>query len=270
MLTFGAELDKHLQRKYALSLTYLGHSAFKFELKNLRLYTDPYFQDPVDFARLDPGALVLFSHGHFDHGVLSSAKLWNEWKCQFIGPRRLVDWMVKKYRRVIPADAFIALDHGESTIVNGTRITAVPAHHPLTRLARTIHAVFARSSSPGNPVNGYHFEGFYHAGDTLYTPAIAEFLHGFETHTACLPIGGKYKVASPQEALRIAEEIKAVRMVPMHWQPIVEQVPFRYQPSHLARLAKATGSPVQICAMAIGEVLEDLKADELKQDQVAD
>ena len=240
-----------------MSLTYLGHSAFKFELDNLRLYTDPYFQDPVDFRRLDPGALVLFSHGHFDHGVLSSPELFQEWKCQFLGPRRLVEWMIKKYRRLIPADAFIHLDHGESTTINGTRITAVPALHPVTRLDKTIHAVFARSSSPGNPVNGYHFEGFYHSGDTIYTPAIAEFLHGFETHTSCLPIGGKYKVASPQEALRIAEEIKTKRMVPMHWQPIVEQMPFRYQASHLVKLAKSTGTGVQICPLAIGEKLEN-------------
>lgn len=221
---------------------------------------DPYFQDPVDFRRLEPGALVLLTHGHFDHGVLSSAKLWQEWKCQFIAPHKLVDWMIRKYRRVIPADAFIHLDHGESTVVNGNRITAVPAHHPVTRLGKTVHALFARTSSPGNPVNGYHFEGFYHSGDTLYTPAIPEFLAGFETHTACLPIGGKYKVASPHEALRLAEEIKAKRMVPMKWQPVVEQMPFRYQPSHLVKLAKESGTPVQVCALAIGETLENLIA----------
>jgi L-ascorbate metabolism protein UlaG (beta-lactamase superfamily) len=240
-----------------LSLTYLGHSAFKFELPGLRLYVDPYFQDPVDFRRLEPGALVLLTHGHFDHGVLSSPRLWQEWKCQFIAPHRLVDWMIRKYRRVIPVDAFIHLDHGESTVVNGVRFTAVPAHHPITRIGKTLHALFARSSSPGNPVNGYHFDGYYHSGDTLYTPAIAEFLAGFETHTACLPIGGKYKVASPHEALRIAEEIKARRMVPMHWQPVVEQMPFRYQPSHLVKLARASGTSVQVCALAIGEKLED-------------
>ncbi len=241
-----------------MSLTYLGHSAFKFELPGLRLYVDPYFQDPVDFHRLDPGAVVLFSHGHFDHGVLSSAKLWHEWKCQFVGPRRLIEWMIKKYRKVIPAEVCHALDHGESTIINGIRITAVPAHHPMSRMGKTMHALFSRSSAPGNPVNGYHFNGYYHSGDTLYTPAISEFLRGYETHTACLPIGGKYKIATPEEALRIAEELKAVRMVPMHWQPMVEQVPFRYRPSHLVKLAKANQSPVQICTLAIGEKLEDL------------
>jgi L-ascorbate metabolism protein UlaG (beta-lactamase superfamily) len=241
-----------------LSLTYLGHCAFKFELPGLRLYTDPYIQDPVDFRRLEPGEVVLLSHGHFDHGVLASAHLWKEWKCQFVGPTKLIEWMQKKYRRVIPADALIRLDHGESTVINKVKITAVPAHHPTTRMGKTIHALFARTSSPGNPVNGYHFEGFYHSGDTLYSPTITEFLSKTDTHTACLPIGGKYKIASPQEALRIAEEIRALRMVPMHWQPLVEQVPFRYQPSHLVKHAKALGTNVQICVLAIGEVLEDI------------
>ena len=242
-----------------MSLTYLGHSAFKFELPQLRLYIDPYFQDPVDFGRLEPGALVLLSHGHFDHGVLSSPKLWAEWKCQFIAPKRLIEWMRKKYKRTIPSEALIQLDHGESTVQSGIRITAVPAHHPMTRLGKTMHALFSRSSAPGNPVNGYHFEGYYHSGDTIYTPSISEFLREYETHTACLPIGGKYKIASPAEALKIAEELKAIRMVPMHWQPMVEQVPFRYQPSHLVKLAKANNSPVQICALAIGERLEDIQ-----------
>ena len=246
-----------------MSLTYLGHCAFKFDLPGVRIYTDPYIQEPVDFRRLEPADLVLFSHGHFDHGVLSCVKLWQEWKCQFIAPRVLVDWMIKNFRRDIPADAFISLDQGESTIVNGIRITAIPAYHPVTKLGKTMHALFSRSAAPGNPVNGYHFEGYYFSGDTLYTPAIAEFLNGFETHTACLPIGGKYKVATPQEALRIAEEIHANRMVPMHWQALVEQVPSRYRPSHLIKLAKETNSKVEVCALAIGEVLEDIRLDRL-------
>lgn len=222
------------------------------------MYTDPYIQDPVDFRRLEPGEVVLLSHGHFDHGVLASAHLWKEWKCQFVGPSKLIEWMQRKYRRVIPSEALIKLDHGESIVINKVKITAVPAHHPMTRLGKTMHALFARTSSPGNPVNGYHFEGFYHSGDTLYSPSIPDFLSKVETHTACLPIGGKYKIASPQEALRIAEEIKAIRMVPMHWQPLVEQVPFRYQPSHLVKHARACDSKVQVCVLAIGEVLEDI------------
>ena len=98
-------------------------------------------------------------------------------------------------------------------------------------------AIHARSSAPGKPLNGYYFDGYYHAGDTIYTPIIAEALKGLEVHTACLPIGGKYAVASPTESLRIAEEIGAKRVVPMHWQPLMEQVPFRFQSSDLVKPA---------------------------------
>src|SRR5262249_28510965 len=86
-------------------------------------------------------------------------------------------------------------------------------------------------------------------------------LRGRQIHTAVLPIGGKYKTATPAEALRIAEEIRARRLVPCHWQPLVEQVPFKYQPSHLVKLARQGDSPVQVCPLAIGELLEDIQLD---------
>lgn len=239
-----------------MSLTYLGHSAFKFDLPGLCLYIDPYFKDPVDWTRLEKGQVVLFTHGHFDHGVLMAPELWQSWQCKFIGPKVLMRWMARKYRRTIPAEALISLSEGESVEMGKVKISAIPAHHPLNRLGKTILTFFARSSAPGNPVNGYFFEGYYHSGDTVYSPLIAEALKGKEIHTACLPIGGKYKVASPQDALKIAEEIKAKRLVPMHWQPLMEQVPFRYKPSDLLKLAKLTGTSVEICPLAIGEVLE--------------
>ncbi len=243
-----------------MSLTYLGHSAFKFSLPGACLYTDPYFQDPVDWSRLEKGDVVLLSHGHFDHGVLLTPRLYEAWKCQFVGPRRLVQWMTRKYRRRIPSEAFIALDAGESTRVCGIKVAAIPALHPLTRLGKTILTLFARSSAPGNPVNGYYFDRYYHAGDTIYSPAIAESLKGKPVETACIPIGGKYKVASPAEAIRIAEEINASRLVPMHWQPLVEQVPFRYKPSDLLRLAATARTKVTIHPLAVGEVLEELES----------
>lgn len=239
-----------------MTLAYLGHSAVRFEVSGLNVYVDPYLRDPVDWHKLPKGDVVLFSHGHFDHGVLMTAKLYDAWHCRFIAPKMLTSWLVRKFRRVIPQDAFSSLNYHESTTVEGLKITAIPAHHPINRLGKTILTLFSRSSAPGKPVNGYYFEGYYHAGDTIYAQSIPEALKGKPVHTACLPIGGKYAVAAPQEALRLAEEIGAKRLVPLHWQPLLQQVHFRYQSSDLVRLAKTKATAVEICALAIGEVLE--------------
>lgn len=184
-----------------------------------------------------------------------AGKLYDAWKCHFIGPKPLMRWMTRKYRGRIPADMLLPLDHHESLTFKNLKISAVPAHHPLNRLGKTIMTLFARSSAPGKPVNGYYFAGYYHSGATIYSPAVVEAIKAFPVHTACVPIGGKYAIASPKEALRIAEEIGAERLVPMHWQPLLDQVFFRYQSSDLIRLARQTQTKVEVCALAIGEVL---------------
>ncbi len=243
-----------------MSLTYLGHSAVQFQVNDLTIYVDPYFKDPVDWTTLPKADLVILTHGHFDHGVLMSVQLWQAWNCSFLAPRTLIQWMQRKYKRKIPADAFIAITHNETVQFKGLSITAVPAHHPVNRMGKTILRLFARSSAPGKPVNGYYFDGYYHAGDTIYTTAIPTALKDLRVHTACLPIGGKYGVASPAEALKIAEQIGANRIVPLHWQALVEQVPFRYQSSDLVKLAKDNKTTVAICPLAIGELLEPVSA----------
>lgn len=238
-----------------MNLTFLGHSAFHFDFDGLQVYVDPYLQPPVDLSHLPQGHLVIFSEGHFDHGVLMARELYERWGCHFLGPKPLMQWMARKHRRRIPAEKLLSIGHGETLDFKGLKITALPAHRPLNRLGKTIMRLFARNSAPAKPVNGYYFNGFYHGGATKYSPLIAQALKGMEVHTALLPIGGKYATCTPAEALQIAEEIKARRLVPMHWQPLKGQVFFRYQSSDLVKLAKTSGSRVKIKALAIGELL---------------
>ncbi len=239
-----------------MGLVYLGHSAVRFEVKGLNIYVDPYFHDPVHWEKLPPGNMILFSHGHFDHGVMMAEELYKAWRCPIVGPRNLIRWLARKYKKTIPVKAFVPLNHNQSTVVQGVKIKAISASHPLNRLGKTILTIFARSAAPGKPVNGYYFDGYYHAGDTVYSDDIVKALKDLPVHTACLPIGGKYGVANPREALRLAEDIGAQRLVPLHWQALVHQIHFRYKSSDLVKLAKQKDTEVEICPLAIGEMLE--------------
>ncbi len=239
-----------------LHLTFYGFSCFKLETKGKIIYFDPYLKYVHKIDSLAKADLIVFSHGHFDHGALMLKNLYKHWMCPILASGDLVKWMKRKYKRYIPSDNYLIADYNETVNFEGNEITAIPAYHPLNRLGKTIFALHTRSRTPGKPVNGYYINGFYHSGDTKYTSAIAESLAGKIVKAACLPIGGKYAVANPGEAIQIATEIGAPSIIPMHYHPLIQQVPFRYQPSHLVKLVKSQGLNLKILPLAIGETVE--------------
>ena len=111
----------------SVSLTYLGYSCVKFEINGLNVYVDPFFRDPGENSKkLPKGDLVLFSHGHFDHGVQSAAELYQAWQCQFIAPKKLINWMARKFRKKILPSALLPLNHHERIKIGDLEILAVP------------------------------------------------------------------------------------------------------------------------------------------------
>src|SRR3990167_1016439 len=101
MITFahsgGCWRCKSVVMENSLSLTYLGHSAFRYDVGGLRIYCDPYIQEPLDWRRLPKGDVVLLTHGHFDHGILLAPDLYEAWQCKFVVPRKLAAWILRKY-----------------------------------------------------------------------------------------------------------------------------------------------------------------------------
>lgn len=239
-----------------MQITFYGFSCFKLETGGQTIYFDPYLKFIHKIESLAKPDLIIFSHGHFDHGALMLKTTYKHWLCPIIGPSQLIKWMKRKYKRLIPMENFTAIDNGESLDFKGCQILATPTYHPLNRLGKTIFALHTRSRSPGNPVNGYYVNGFYFSGDTKYTPEIAKSLRGREVKVAAIPIGGKYGVANPSEACDVAGEIKAKALIPMHYHALIQQVPFRYQPSHLIKLANTQNLKFKIHPLAIGESLD--------------
>ena len=192
--------------------------------------TDPMFSErasPIAFAgprRLVPAgvplgalpavAFALLSHDHYDHADLGSVKALALRGATFVVPMGLGEWV----RRA--GGNAIELDWWQEVELHGVRIQSVPAQH------------FSGRSLPdgsrrlwGGWVVSGSTRRFYHAGDSGYSPdfgLIGERLGPIDL--AAVPIGAycpatmmHFVHTTPEEALRIGLDVRAQRMVAMHF-----------------------------------------------------
>jgi N-acyl-phosphatidylethanolamine-hydrolysing phospholipase D len=212
------------------SLTWIGHSTFLVRMDGVTFLTDPMFSErasPLAFAgprRLVPPGVpldalpavtfVLLSHDHYDHADFRSVKVLAGRGATFVVPMGLGEWV-----RRAGGDA-IELDWWQAVELHGTRIQSVPAQH------------FSGRSLPdegrrlwGGWVVSGPTRRFYHAGDSGYSPdfgIIGERLGPIDLAT--VPIGAYRPAAmmhfvhtTPEEALRLGLDVRARRMVAMHF-----------------------------------------------------
>jgi N-acyl-phosphatidylethanolamine-hydrolysing phospholipase D len=230
------------------SLTWIGHSTFLVRMDGVTFLTDPMFSErasPFSFAgprRLLPAGVpldalpavtfALLSHDHYDHADLGSVKALALHGATFLVPLGLGEWV----RRA--GGNAIELDWWQQVELHGVRIQSVPAQH------------FSGRSLPDGSRRlwgGWVVSGptrrFYHAGDSGYSPdfgTIGERLGPIDL--AAVPIGAYRPAAmmhfvhtTPEEALRIGLDVRAQRMVAMHFgtfdladEPL-EEPPRRFQ-----------------------------------------
>jgi N-acyl-phosphatidylethanolamine-hydrolysing phospholipase D len=212
------------------SLTWIGHSTFLVRMDGVTFLTDPMFSErasPFSFAgprRLQPAGMpldalpavdfALLSHDHYDHADLGSVKALAMRGTTFLVPMGLGEWV----RRA--GGNAIELDWWQQVELHGVRIQSVPAQH------------FSGRSLPDGSRRlwgGWVVSGptrrFYHAGDSGYSPdfgAIGKRLGPIDL--AAVPIGAYRPAAmmhfvhtTPEEALRIGLDVRAQRMVAMHF-----------------------------------------------------
>ncbi len=212
------------------SITWIGHSAFLVRMDGVSFLTDPMLSrvagpfgligprrlvpPGVPFDALPPIDFVLLSHDHYDHADLSSVRRLGRRGVPFVVPRGMAEWV-----RSAGAHAE-ELAWWEETRRHDLTIACVPAQHfsgrtPFERNRRLWSGWVVRGAT----------RTFYFAGDTGYTPALAEIGRRFHPiHLAAVPIGA-YLPASimasvhttPEEALRITSDVRAERAVAMHF-----------------------------------------------------
>jgi N-acyl-phosphatidylethanolamine-hydrolysing phospholipase D len=212
------------------SVTWIGHSTMLVRMDGATLLTDPVFSkraSPISFlgpgrhvppgvppAELPPIDFVTLSHDHYDHTDMDAIEFLAKRGVPFIVPLGMGELVRDAGGKAVE------LDWWQETSIAGVRVHCVPAQHfsgrSLTDSNRRLWA-------------GWVIQGptrrFYHAGDTGYFDGFAEIGERLgPIHLAALPIGAyapssimKFVHLDPEEAVQAALDMKAARVLGMHY-----------------------------------------------------
>jgi L-ascorbate metabolism protein UlaG (beta-lactamase superfamily) len=217
-----------------VAVTFIGHSTFLVRTASLAFITDPVFTThagpfgrtgpprvrppAIALADLPPLDLILLSHNHYDHLQPSSLRsLGRTPVVTALGVSRHVP------PRAISGSAgngIVELDWWQHIDACGARITAVPAQHFSARTPwdrnHTLWCGFVVEADGA---------AIYFAGDTGYTPQLAEIGDRFPSiDVALIPIGA-YEPRwfmtpmhmNPDEAVRAHLDVGARVSLGMHF-----------------------------------------------------
>lgn len=260
------QLDQHQGRD---SLTWLGHASFLIRIAGKTVLTDPYLGEtagPTGFGpkRYVPSALavdalppidvLLVSHNHYDHlDRPTLQRLARKSEVEAVVPLKLGDF----FRRLGYARVH-ELDWYEERRFDGLLIQALPAVHfsrrkPFDR-NRTLWCGFAIEG-------GGH--KLYFSGDTAHGEVFREIGAAARRFDLAIVGIGAYlprrimqaSHTTPEEALTLARDIGAERVLGMHWGTVVLTDEDPFEPPERFRLAaEAAGLwPDRAWLMAIGE-----------------
>lgn len=214
------------------TVTWVGHSTVLVQLDGVTFLTDPTwasrtgpFNGRIGVGRYTPPGIaledlpridfVLVSHDHYDHlDEATVRRLARAFDPLFVVPLGIKSWLGD--RGITNA---VELKWGESTAFKGLDITCTPAQHGSGRtLADQGRRLWASWVVRGS-------KRFYFAGDTGYYTHfkdIGDTLGPFDL--AALPIGSytpraiaRHVHISPEEALQAALDLRATRMIGIHW-----------------------------------------------------
>lgn len=212
------------------STTWIGHSSFLVRMDGVSFLTDPMFSQrasPFSFMgpprMVPPGVpldalpnidFVLLSHDHYDHADLSTVRWLVQRGVPFVVPLGLGEWI----RRA--GGQATELNWWQETELGGLRLHCVPAQH---FSGRSLRDRFRRLWA-GWVVSGAS-RRFYYAGDTGYSADFKEIGRRLgPMDLAAIPIGAylpsdmmRFVHVTPEEALQIAQDVGARRVVAMHF-----------------------------------------------------
>ncbi len=229
-----------------LSALWIGHATVLIQMDDKIIITDPFLSETAgEFARrvVEPGIeeknipacdLILLSHSHFDHlnyyslEVLESKISANsKIKTSLVFPEDMENYLPRYNMEMIRLKndkGYTSSIIGESTDVNGIKVTAVYAQHWGGRYGVDGY-VWGDNAFTGYVIE-YNGMTVYFAGDTGYDPVkFRQLGEIFRIDLALIPIGpcadcrqcGTYNHVFPPDAYSIFTDLKAKWMIPVHF-----------------------------------------------------
>jgi N-acyl-phosphatidylethanolamine-hydrolysing phospholipase D len=252
------------------SYTWLGHAAFLMKLGGATILTDPYLSDhagpfnrmgpkryvPSALAphELPPVDILTVSHNHYDHLDIATLKaLPHKHRTTAVVPLGLGRYFHRHgFREVIELDWYHNIER------HGVTVTFTPAVHFSRRglfdRNRSLWGGFAYAAGDRN---------IFFSGDTAHGQVfreIGERLGPFDT--AFVGIGAyepqiimRNSHTTPEQAALLARDVKARRVVGMHWGTVIlsNEPPFEAAERLRAGAAAAGYAPGEADVMPIGE-----------------
>jgi L-ascorbate metabolism protein UlaG (beta-lactamase superfamily) len=196
-----------------LTLTWLGHAAFRFDTPGgKRIYVDPFLNGnpKCPESELDPERcdLIVVTHGHGDH-TGDAAAIAQRFDCPLVALLELRGWFTGQ--GVADDGGAHSPNKGGTVDVGGIRITLTDANHS----SSTNDGTYA-----GEPC-GVVLEledglKLYFAGDTNVFGDMALIARIYSPDVAVLPIGDHFTMG-PREAAVAVELLGVKRVVPCHY-----------------------------------------------------
>jgi L-ascorbate metabolism protein UlaG (beta-lactamase superfamily) len=191
-----------------MELTWLGHSSFRLDAADKRIYVDPFLNGnpkcPEGEQTPERVDIIALTHGHGDH-VGDTVELAKQHGCTVVAPVELADWLGSQGVENVRDP-----NKGGTTEVDGVRFTMTNAFHSSSNNDG------AYMGEPCGIVVRAEDKSIYFAGDTCVFGDMQLIGRLYSPDLAVLPIGDHYTMG-PQEAALALELLGVKRCVPCHY-----------------------------------------------------
>ena len=220
--------------RQATTLTWIGHATVLLQFGGLNIITDPHFSlraSPVQWfgprrlvppglalEQLPPIDLLLLSHNHYDH--LDRPTIRRLARLPFPPRLCLAPLGLARTLRQWGLSRVEELDWWDTHAFEGLEVRCVPVRHSSVRRGLDRDRTLWSGWRLKHPELTFLF-----IGDTAYSRDFAEIRARLgPTDLAALPIGAyeprwfmRYVHASPEEAVRIHQDLGCRRSIATHW-----------------------------------------------------